>query len=399
MNILIANIAIFISLIPWVSFRFLNLDTQPWFIIAVTLFVVLNFKKTASIYIWFSLFLPISAIFIAIIYREFDFLTARAVSSYYAFFIVLLSFYYYRRYVGSALNIIIFSNVLWLVAGLIQVVFGSLALSALVIVRTTEDRGVTGLAPEPTFYGMFLFFISWLLILESELLNKNRRKVYVLLISNFIFILLVAKSAMVVLFIFIALLCYSAVYLFSFKRIVVFCISMTFLGALVYFNTGVFEGSRLYKLVNVLLESPGVIIQKDGSINERASHLYFSIKAFVVGYGFPHGFHSFSEYLVHERDLSNGFFWWGKPENKVMSGVGSIAYELGWGVCFFLVSFFGLLWNKYELKRSIFTVTLLFGLMLSAIPLAFPIIPMIMVSTFFYNQKTNREKNENIRIN
>ena len=63
------------------------------------------------------------------------------------------------------------------------------------IMRTDSSRGVTSLAPEPTFFGIFLFISSWILA-ESKNFIINKKMTIILLI-NFISVIFLAESAMV----------------------------------------------------------------------------------------------------------------------------------------------------------------------------------------------------------
>jgi hypothetical protein len=64
--------------------------------------------------------------------------------------------------------------------------------------RTTQNRGVTSLAPEPTFYGMILIFYA---VIFSTIEIKNK-KLFIFLCAVSVFVL--AQSSMSILFLFIA---------------------------------------------------------------------------------------------------------------------------------------------------------------------------------------------------
>ncbi|MGC3832859.1 Putative uncharacterized protein [Moritella viscosa] len=393
MNILL-NVTLFSMLFPWISFGILKLDTQPWFIIMGSIFFFFNIRKKLHSAIFLSLFLFLYACCIGIAYGHFDLLTARAILSYYAFFIVLSSYYIIKRYFEVPIWVITVSNFIWLCAGALQVVFGKDILSFLVYVRTTEDRGVTGLAPEPTFYGIFLFFMCWLLYLEKSRIPT--RIFQVLFYLNMVFILFVAKSSMVILFILISVILYVFFNLFSIRKLIITFLSLV-VGAVLIIQFGsLLEGSRLFKLVILIIDSPLIILAEDASMNERASHIFFSFKAFIDDAGLPHGFHLFSNILTTGRADYGGLFWWGGAHNKVMSGVGSVLFELGWFSLLFFILIFWLMVFRNHLKNSLYFFFLLLGLFMSAIPVAFTLLPIIIISTHF--NFIERERNA-IKIN
>jgi len=379
---ILLNLTLISLLFPWVSFGILNLDTQPWFIIMASMFFLVNIKKKVHAVIFLSLFLFLAACGVGIGYGNFDFLFFRALLSYYAFFIVLVTYYIMKKHYDFPVLILIVSNFIWLLAGLLQAFFGKDILSMIVHVRTTDDRGVTGLAPEPTFYGIFLFFMCWLLYLEKKSIPAKIFKA--LFIINLLFIIFIAKSSMVILFIFIAICVYLFFNFFSIKKLIITIVC----GLAIYFSIvqygSLLEGSRVYKLMTMLIDAPLFIVAKDASMNERASHIYFSFKGFIDDLGVPHGYHSFSHTLSFGRYESSGFFWWGGNENKVMSGVGSLLFELGWFSALFFILVFWLMFSYNFFKDSMFFLCLLLGLFMSAIPIAFTLLPMIIISTYFY---------------
>ena len=79
---------LFSCLFPWVSFRIIDGDIQPYFIIFSLLFFIFNINKKVPLFIWSLLLLPLFSILIALTYKVFDFLSIRAVISYSAPFLV-----------------------------------------------------------------------------------------------------------------------------------------------------------------------------------------------------------------------------------------------------------------------------------------------------------------------
>lgn len=385
MSLYLHQCALLFCLFPWVSFRLLNLDTQPWFILLSLICFALSLRKKINIKILAVIFLPISSVAIGFVYKQFDALFFRAVMSYFAYFIVLVFYFIYKKKYGSPINILMISNVIWLFAGVTQFLLGKEILSNIVVVRTTMDRGVTGLAPEPTFYGIFLFFLTWLIIIESRF--EFNFKIKVIVFFNIAAIMFLASSSMVVLYFVVVVLLYAVFYMLSIKRFFILSVLLLVL----YFALDdfllAFETTRLAKLIVMVSTEPELILLKDASINERVSHVFFSIKGFLVDFGVPHGFHQFGDYSTNERHLSNGLFWWGKGEDKIMSNIGAVMYELGWFSIVYILSLFSFLKINMHVKRNLFNAFLLGIILLSAIPVSFPLIPMIVVSMYFSNEE------------
>ena len=76
--------------------------------------------------------------------------------------------------------------------------------------RTSLDRGVTSFAAEPTFFAIILFFISWLIFNGISKLDHNTRNTgliyrigFLTILFNLFTILFIAKSATVILLLFL----------------------------------------------------------------------------------------------------------------------------------------------------------------------------------------------------
>lgn len=375
---------------PWVSFGILRLDTQPWFIIAGFCYFLLNLNRKAEAFVYLPFFLFFCSLVVALSYGLFDMLTARAVMGYLAFSVVIYSFYFIKRdYASIVPKVIIASNIVWLVVGVGQILFGENVFSYIVHVRTTTGRGVTGLAPEPTFYGIFLFYLSWLLILEGEAINNNLKKS--LIFINLLFVFFVAKSSMVILFIALAFSIYMIFTFGSIKRlltvILVGCVGLILLSSFWW----VLEGTRVAKLFELFMLGPKYIIYQDASVNERVAHIYLSISSSINNFLVPQGYHGFKSVVDHAFTETNGFFWWFGEDDKVMSGVGAIVFELGWfSVAFFLTCILGI-FKKHNAKMSFCALTVFVMVFFSAITISFPLVGMTLVSLHFYFKRKDNE--------
>jgi len=139
----------------------------------------------------------------------------------------------------------------------------------------------------------------------------------------------------------------------------------------------VLEESRLMKVAGFVFSEVSVIKVHlwDASINQR-------VEAIVVSFlgAFHHGFlpAGLDTFLVTRDSMSYDLldlFWYPTQSPKIMSWIGAAFYELG---VFGIATIGLLLMSAYQgTRRSRFSLTLLFLILLSAIPLAFPLAPML----------------------
>jgi hypothetical protein len=319
-------------------------------------------------------------------FEEVNFSFFRAIATYLSFFMSAFFYLLYKRRYKSTLSIIYFFNIIWLLAGIIQLFFGKDSLSFLLHFRTTENRGVTGLAPEPTFYGIYLYFISWLLLVESE--YKPSKRTIFLVSVNLLFLVFVVKSSMALLYVFITLFVVLVINFYKLKVLILVCGGLG-VGAIVFFLlSGSLEGTRVSQLAGYLVEGPVFVAAKDASVNDRLSHIYFSFKGAFDSFLLPNGFSSFGDYIKAGKAGSD-FFWYGANKNTIMSGLGMIVYELGLASIFIIGGIFLLLVKNSSIKLAVFNVIMVFVLFLSAVPVSFPLVSMLIVSIYHYNQIKN----------
>ena len=150
-------------------------------------------------------------------------------------------------------------------------------------------------------------------------------------------------------------------------------------------------GTRLYSLSVLLFEKSVMeIVIMDASVNSRVESVYFSLVGFYKNYFLPGGFDTFIEMRRQIFDTSETKYFLNRYEsNKIMSWVGSILYELGIFGFMVTVLFFKAMHTNS--RGAIFYITPLFFILFSAIPLAFPLVPMI-IALKVYNNDYNPNK-------
>ncbi|WP_422410478.1 MULTISPECIES: hypothetical protein [unclassified Endozoicomonas] len=385
----LANFFLFFSLFPWLSFGFLSTDTQPYFII-LSMALVFYFgafnKKILPLAI-----IPIGASVVAVYYGVFDFFTGRALLGYSSVFFTCAAYYLTRKhYVKDIKKWIYFANIVWLSVGCVQSLINKNVFDFLVAVRTTPDRGVTGLSPEPTYYGIFLLFISWI-ILNINNYNLRQRYVLLLLLLNVLAIVFLAKSTMVLLILFYLLCFYAFSSLFKSYVNILYLLLLSLISLLVFVNSDlIFDGSRMGGVINQIKDSPFDVIYDDASINQRARDLVYPILGALDNFFLPNGFHSYAEYSNMLDAKLNHFFWWGGGQNVIMSASGSILYELGFiSIVFFVFSFF--CFCRKKSLTGFFEYFAFSGILFLAIPISFPLIYILMLEKRFSREFPKRK--------
>ena len=365
-----------VSCFPWVGIS--GFDTQPFsiilaifylladFLINPVRFAVPRFILVLSVSLFFGLF---SALFLT---NSLDFIFIRGVAMYLGISIYLVAFSLFIKNYGFPISVIYYCNVLWLVAALIQI-FSPDLFFVVVSNRTTEYRGLTSLAPEPTFFGIYLFFSSWILAASSG--YRPLKRIKFLIFLNIAAIIFLAMSSMVVLFLILASLTffdYSPSH-FS-KRYLFVIISILF----IFFSVlnQYFESSRLNSLIILILDNPALLFVNDASANARLSSIVLPTHAFFIDFFLPHGFYGYPDSSEKIAPFYGDFFFYEYNKFKIESWLGSIIFELGiFGLFAVFIIFKELC--KFG-RKSVFEAFLLFILLLSAIPTAFPIVYLLI---------------------
>lgn len=196
------NLTLLCAAFPYVNFgiNLFHFDTQPYVVIFGTLYLVFKTKHRIFFngYVKKYFLLMLLMIIILAFLFVFDLITARYFLLYLFFILLNLIFFvvfseelnldYLEFYVKMA-------TVVYLVVAIIQTVINKQAFAFLLFdLRTNAVRGVTSLAPEPTFYATVCLF----LILIFLLLKYKNYKIYIaILLFEIIFL---SKSTMIILF-------------------------------------------------------------------------------------------------------------------------------------------------------------------------------------------------------
>jgi len=349
-------VLLFFCFFPFIGFN-IGTDTQPFALLAAFLLLLLN-KNKIKIYgrscllILLFVLIPMSIVSILLIGPLAVF---KRLFSYLSIIIIPLAVYnsfnkqsYYEHLIKAFI-------IVWFVVGLIQTFITPSFLTFMIpLYRTTTNRGVSGLASEPSFYGyMCLFFI----IIAFRF--KRHKALFVVL--NIIQIVFFAQSTVSLIYLAIMVMAYVFYaltslrprhYLLVFILLVAGVIGITLI-------TRVLKDSRISHLIIQALEDPSFLILKDESVSARIDALAFSFSS----YG-----------LLNPIGIET-----------IMSGFGGVFYELGFLSIVLFVFVLRPVYKSYNSRamRIIVTTTLAIS-MFSAINLSSPLLGYIVGMAMIY---------------
>ena len=376
------HLAVFFCLTPWASWGTNSLDSQPFPLLIATLYLLFRSSKICvpKIYlillVWTIILLCVAIIVTPASYRT----IARAVVSYLTVPIVLI---FFRDFVLSyrfPIRTIIAVNVLWLGFGLLESINPSFTSWASVL-RTTEGRGVTSLAPEPTFFAIYLVFSSWLILVYDRYRPKTF-SVFIIFI-NILAILFLAKSSMGIVFLIILFLAWYAV-AFGFTAALFITFLFAFVGPVLFYTfidiiLSVFEGTRIGNLLQ-LLNQLGItgVISLDASVNIRLEHIIIPIHAFIQGGFAPNGLEGFADVSRNVSPIYSNILRFSSGGDKINSWIGAVLFETGlFGLIFIIILIYSV--RSRNPIRSI-EISCILILLFAAIPLAFSVVPLLFVT-------------------
>lgn len=382
------QIMVFFALTPWASWGTNSMDSQPWPFLFSGFYIAcrLGGMKIPQVYAMILALTIFSTLTAALIAVDSDFRLIRGIVSYLTVPLVLIGFYDFIRRYGIPFGLICGVNVLWLIFGYLELSSPGLVSWASVS-RTTAERGVTSLAPEPTFFAVYLIFSSWLILALYD--YKPSLWVKILLLVNFISIFLLARSAMGIVYL-VPFVFILSLRRFGVLRGISFLIFIGFSGAIVlsYLSSMVFslfEGTRVERLFLYLSEAGLVsLLSRDASVNVRVEHVILPLHAFIGNNFMPHGFINYGSVRWDLQQIYNGFFWYDRGGDNIMSWTGAVIFEIG----FLGIVLIALLLSSAWLRSSyrIAELVLFSVYLIGAIPLTFSVIPMLLAAWRYKRQ-------------
>jgi len=351
---------------PYIELVPIGVDTQPHALLLSVVIVFLSKSKgvpKATVILFFPLFL--SLIFMLISGASMNAL--RSLGNYVSLFFIVWGTIIFLRNGGCKIFLKYFPYFVyaWFFVGFVQFLgwdnFGT-SLLPRAIGSNLAGRGVVGLAPEPTFYGVTCLFM---LFFALEIKNKS------LVVSLLIQIVLFSRSSMSILL----LVLLAGLYFISLSNVKkmksIAMIPLFLLAAYPLMHSDAIQDSRVYILADRFVQAPGEILN-EGSVYHRWKHIEISLIETFNNNGFPHGFY--------------------KPIgiSRIMSGYGAVLYEMGVvGLTIILLPLF--VFRKYY--KNSFGLFFMWGtfftaLMFTATPIAFPMFGFMLGFLIYFSGYT-----------
>lgn len=401
LNKLLSVLLFITCLFPYISPISTPFDTQPYAIVIAFIIIVLVVVYQKNIEVP-KLLVPFSVVLgysIVVFMLNADMVGVRSLVGYVTVFVVALAaFLTFNKVKGKHFIGVV---VIWLVFGVIQQFvmksFGSFLVAR---ISTSESRGVTSLAVEPSYYSIicvFFLILNDIFFAKGEYGKKTHRNVLYLIVIQF----LLSRSGIGFVLFFVYLI--SRV-IAQRNFVKTFTLSAGIVGLFVivvslYTSIPSLESSRIGRLIFLFSLSPESLFLNDGSVSDRFSHIAIPFLSIFSNYGLGFGFGGWDANamniassiggFVHRVALVNISFG-----NRIMSGWGAAIFELGvFGVLlvfsYIYLMIRGIKSTKTQMQK-VYTSSLitLFSVMLMAVPLAFPLFGY-MVGVFI-NLQLNR---------
>jgi hypothetical protein len=349
---------------PFVSLYKTGTDMQPYsLVLAMFGFIIVEHSVRLQKTFFFLGIVLFFAVTIMIV-EGITFGSVRSVLNYaQILFVSYFCFIILNKGIVNLPRFMVVTLFIWLLVGVIQALYDkNFLLQILSASRTSDDRGVTSLASEPTMFGLILiFYILFFLHLRPKYMGL------LILLCGFGIVLL-AKASMPFLLLSIIAVFYMIFkggvrsFLFVPAGIVSFFLAASLL----------FEGTRISLLSNMFFTDPKLLIE-DLSVNDRLFHLIGSISGFLENYGIPNGFLYWPEYSLSATNSSVFFDAENISTARIMSGFGGTLFELGIIGIFFIATVVRTIYLCYPLdfRNFLFFTLSITLLMLTAIPVGF----------------------------
>jgi hypothetical protein len=391
---LVGLLFVFFALTPFTHWGLNSLDSQPWPLMSGLLYLMLagrlpNQREITFICIIVAIIVPL---YLLLNWPGIE-LAVRAAGSYFTLVVCMLVYYDYLVHFGMPVQMIYFVNLLYLVLAVAEL-YDPTINSGLSAARTSEGRGVTSLAAEPTYFAVILIFLSWLELLAFN--YKPPKLVILLVLLNLIGVVFLAQSTMGLLFLVLAglIICLYQLSRLRMKTIVAFLVFVV--GGLYVLQLPALEpylGFRMMRAVETFsYDGVTAIFQTDESMNIRLSSVVYAFDGMVRNYLQPGGFNTFGDLRLLQDRAYNGYFWAGETTDKINSYLGAICYELG----FFGLLLVGVMSKGIVSRRTVLSYLECVTLLLfaaAAIPLAFAPIHLLFV-TLLYNARGGNVKKQ-----
>lgn len=401
----LSNLLFLAVLFPYLSLAKTPFDTQPWALI-IAMIITLGLMATNNLKLPTTLlFLFLIGLYAIILYPlSLDLFNGlRSLIGYVSICFIALASYKTYKYVST--KIYIGSIMIWLAVGITQLLYDNRFMEFILPrLATGGPRGVTALAVEPSYYSIMCVF--FLLLNEFFYYEKKYgTKLYYIFLATLVFQIIISYSVTGILFLVLFAIAKTATILirgsYRMRRwsaiFLVIIISLTTIVSFLHIES--LQKTRAGDILVRSKTNPINILYQDESIARRTVHLLLPWYGLFDSKGFGRGLGSWGGEQISVLIISSpgwfqkmaetAAFKGGGPAGRIMSGWGSAIYELGLvGV---LLIFIVLQIMITSIRRNIFIKSAcvvsgltFFGLMTTAVPLAFPFAGYLIGMHLYY---------------
>ena len=376
-----AGWALFVfSLFPYLSIVPIATDTQPYAVIFAVLIFLMGRGVALPLPIW-TLFVVLVVAIIVYLATGATFNGLRSLVGYASVFLisagVLILASHRIRLSDRMLDVAVY---IWFVVGAVQR-FASPDFLAFILARstTTESRGVTSLAVEPSAYATMMLFILMIYFIRG----RERSWPAILCLVQ---ILLLAQSALGILFVLLAVGLYMLLRL-SAPAAMIALLVLAGISFFLFVNAeNIFSGTRVGGLLIVLTTRPELLFVLDESVAARVSNIFYSVNGAFEDWLVPHGFDGWTVYVQQQEQIYRDIFIKrGLSGDRIMSGYGAILFELGaLGLAVPVVMTLGIL-RTFGMRARDYAIAMfimIHGLMIMPVPLALPMVGVLLGELF-----------------
>ncbi len=288
-------------------------------------------------------------------------------------------------------------TIIWLFVGVCQKYFDhEFGQTLLRTMRTTPNRGVVGLASEPSFYAiqcLMLLQMNWLISEQkSDFTNGPRWVSRVTEIGLLFQIFFLAQSFMGILLL--------GIFLF-FRMLQKFPLSILLLVALalvIYSNFGQefgeylvanYSNTRVLWLIGRSLQDISEVLSLDQSAGERLTDIVLSIYSFIINPVLSPGSSS-TEWASFARQQLAEFNYLKHSAfgPRIMSGFGTGLFELG--ALGILIPAAFIVAPSINQRKTLVLGSALLIILIAAVQLALPLVGLILGALIYYGQSGHR---------
>lgn len=387
---ILGHLVFALGLLPWVNFGTNELDTQPWTLIACFLYLATGPAMIVSRPVQQFVGLILLGLLTAVVIGPLDdpFLTVRGIAGHLCIALTMLVFFDFSSRFAFPIRSLLLINALYLGFAFLDRIDPSI--SAIISAsRTTEDRGVTSLAAEPSFFAAVLFFLTWIHAAAKN--YKFDRTLRIISVANVLALVMLAKSALGL----ILIATTGLAYLFYILTKLKLRYLVGFLGGILFFAVlsvplaELIQGSRLYWIIDSIQNrSVSNFLLTDASANTRLQSIVFPIVGTIENFLIPGGFESYGETVKKLQWDYRVIFLVRGEGNIISSWVGALLYELG---VFGLLALIVLLFAGTRMRMEFLTErVLLIAVCIHALPTNFPPIAILIVLLFRRSGSSSR---------